>query len=82
MGANYLLNPLIHGVSGWKRASPAGDCSRAIGCVSIRDVVPVQHGLLIKLDEECINNILSLELQKKEGLFQILRNMANATVAN
>ena len=55
------MYPLVQGVSSWEWSSPASDASEPIGGVPIGNVVAVQHHILIKFDEEGINNLLSLE---------------------
>ena len=60
---NYLLYPLIQGVSSWKGATSAGNTSGAICSVPVRDVVWVQHNMLIKFNEKGFNNFLSLQVQ-------------------
>ena len=57
---HHLLDPLVKGVTSWKRTTPATDSSTAICGVAIRDIVAIQHSMFIKLHEETIDDFLGL----------------------
>lgn len=65
----HLLNPLVKGVTSWKRTTTASDSSRAIRSVAIRDVVAIQQSMFIKLHEETVNDFLGL-IRKIKVLLQ------------
>ena len=55
------MNPLVHGVSSWKaNSSPPSHTGRTVSDVAIRNVVLVQDHMFTELDEEIVDNLLSL----------------------
>ena len=70
-----LLNPLVHGISRGESGSsaPSDHAAGAVGHVTIGNVVAVQNHMLVKFDEKCINDLLSLQYASSEDIQQCMQ---------